>query len=70
MALATVDPLNGKWCAQALAGDVMARCPAESPCLAVWIGEDGHLHYSKSGTSAKDLALFGLYITKMAMECL
>lgn len=68
--LASVEPLREKWSAQAVAGDMMERCPSQAPCVAIWIDEKGVVHYSKLNTELRDLAMFASFLQTMTAECI
>lgn len=73
MSLATVDPISGAipWSAKAAAGDALQRVPdaEKTPFMAIWIGEDGCIRYSKANTDGKTLSLFAVILMEMAQSC-
>ena len=70
--LATVDPIadNISWSAHAVGGDVIQRAPINAPVIAIWIGEDDLVKYSKANCKASDLCVFSAVIHDMAVEVL
>jgi hypothetical protein len=68
--LATVDPLPGKrWGARAAAGDALQRTHDEGAFLAIWVGEDGKISWSKANTDGQSLSLFAVIVLELAQSC-
>ena len=69
--LATVDPITGNnsWSSKGAAGDALQRVPHDKPFIALWIGENGQMYWSKANTDFASLSQFTFVVQEFASSC-
>ena len=62
--------VGGNWSSKAAAGDAQDRVNHDNPFIALWIGIDGHVRWSKANTDFKSLAQFQSFVQELAAGCI
>jgi hypothetical protein len=66
--MSTIDGINNNWSSKAAAMDASTRVPHDAPFIAMWLDEDGKIHWSKSNMTITAESTIATYLNAMAME--
>lgn len=58
--MADIEPIseNIEWSSEACAADALNRVKPTNPFIAIWIDEQGEIHYSQANITFTSLAVF------------